>query len=417
MTEKKGYLKSFFKSGFFLHAALISSVMLTLLVASYEFGLLGTLMTQKHLISYVGIIVAIFAVVGILYLLISLKISHITLADAVYSAFIVVGALFTLYTAFYLKQFNIRRIVFSAAIFAVGLFLIVIRILSFKKLMKKDKAATLNNVKSYFSKVIYNFSMFGVIVTAGVTVCLAYIILNIAYGKNLKDSTFLIVAGICLIPLIVYALKGALDKRVNILDAFLLSGVISVPVVLIQIMRVAYSEMRLTLWAAVVCAYLVLYLFRFVRYDKNLKDKPIKIGCKCKIKNYYDAISSKHDPLLTIALGGFIAAVALTLLKGQAINDYLIKDGAFVFSLKGLPIMVVLIAAVGSLAFFAIVSLIGVKAKFVTAGDFFLGVCFIFTIFGFLTYFAYPSLLYLCLLIAFAVYCLIFTIARIVVVN
>ena len=409
MTEKKGYFKSFAKSGFLLHAAFITSVLLTLLVANYEYGLFNMLFTQKRLFTYVLVIISVFAVVGVAYLLVSLKISHVTLADAVYLSLAVVGVAYAIYTAAALGNFNARRILFAVIVFAVGVALLIVRAVTFNKLAAKEQSITLNKVKSYFTRVINEFSLLGVVLAAGVTVCVAYLVLNVSFGKNLKDTTYLIIAACCLLPLIAYAIKGALNRNVNIFDALLLSGVISVPVVLLQVLLVAYSQMRLAVWATVFCAYLVLYLFRFARYSVTpCQEKP----CKCALKGYYGEISKKHDPLLTLAIGGFIATVAITLLKGQAINDYLIKNGAFVFSLKGIPIMVVLAAAFLSLAFFALIPLIGVKKKNVFVGDFFLAICFTFVIFGFITYIAYPSPLYLYLLIAFAAYCVVMTVTR-----
>lgn len=412
MTEKKGYFKSFVKSGFLLHATLLAAVMFTLLVANYEYRLFYMLFQQKQLLKYVVIILSVFAVVGLAYLLISLKISHVTFADAVYFALIAVGVIFVFYTLIELGGFNVRRISFALITIILGAALLVYRVLSFKKLIKNEKTLVLNKVQSYFKHVINDFSLLGVLAFAGLTVCIAYLVLNISFGKNLKDATYLVIAVCCLLPLFAYAIKGALSKTVTIFDALLLSGAISAPVVLIQIVMVAYSQMRLTLWAAVLCVYLVLYILRFAVYSA----KPIeKATCKCQLKGYFGKITKDHDPLLTLAIGGFIATIAITLLKGQAINAYLIKDGAFVFSLKGIPIMVVLASAFLILAFFAAIPLIGIKKKEVFVGDFFLTICFAFVFFGFITYFAYPSPLYLYLLIAFAAYCVVVTITRMVI--
>ena len=412
MTAKKGYFKSFVKSGFLLHSTLITAVVFTLLVANYEYRLFNMLFSKEQQFNYVILVCSVFALFGLIYLFSNLKKSNVTFADAIYLSLIGVGAAFAIYVQLKLNGFNVRRTSFAIGTSSLGLLLLFIRAVSFKKINPKNKTLVMNKVQHYYRTVVNNYSMLGVLAFAGVTICIAYLVLNISFGKNLKDTTYLIVAGSCLLPLFFYALKSAFSKKVTVFDAFLLSGAISAPVVLAQILMVAYSQMRLTLWAAVFFAYLILYVLRFANYSAKPIDKKV---CKCSLKGYYGQISKNHDPLSTLAIGGFIATVAITLLKGQAINAYLIRNGAFAITLKGLPVLVVIAAATLTLAFFAAVALIGVKKKEVFVGDYLLSVCFAFVFFGIITYFAYPSPLYLHLLIAFAAYCLVMTVTRMVI--
>lgn len=416
---RKNYIKEFFKSGYLLHTALFTAVTLTLILASYELGLFGALYNSASVLTFAGIVIALFAVVGLAYFYISTKINKITLADAFYFTFALVGILYIIYTAAVLKSFNIRRILFPVILLVIGVAFIVLRVLSVVK-MSEEKDAPSNKVKSYYSAIVENYSLFAIIIAAGVCVCTAYIIFNIEFGQLLKDTTVLIMIGVCILPTLIYAAKSAVSKTITILDALLLSGIISFPVLLIQIFMVAYSELRLTIWAFAFLIYMILAIVRLVSFDKDAVKKPAcSIKCEnCGILKYFNCINKKHDPLITLAISGIIAGVALILLRGRAIQHYLLNSaGELTITLKALPILVTLAASLLSLAFFAIVALISVKAKHVTLGDYFLLQCTTFNVFGFLTLIAHPSPYMLWMLVAFTVYCIVLTVIRIKTVN
>jgi len=416
--EKKNYLKDLTKSGYLLIALLIASLAMTAFVVSYDYGLFATLYKFQKVLKYVIVVFAVFAVVTILYLVIGLRFKKTTLCDSFYLAMIIVGIAFFAYIGIAYGSFNVRRILVPVISLVVGLAFTTIRIVLYNKINKAKQEKNLDKIRSYFSEIVNKFSLFAIIVAAGIVVCVAYKLFNPDNnGRLLKNTNFLIVSIVCLVPLIVYSVKGTLVKHVTTFDALLLSGVVSLPAILIQILISSYSETSLTVWAIIVALYLVCVLVRFIRYTPSVS--AIKNTCSCKC--YFKSLFVKEDMLLAISIAGVIAFVAVKLLCSRALHNYLFDNGATLneikISLKALPTLVIAGSALAALAFFALMSLLGANKKTVGIGDFFLAICTLFVLFGFITLIAYPSSLYLYMLIAFAVYCLVMIIIRAIVVS
>lgn len=417
-TEKKNYLKDVTKGGYLLIAFLIASLAMTAFVMSYDYSLFGIIFKHKSVLKYVIVIFSVFAAVTLLYLIISLKFKKATLADSFYLAMIIVGIAFFAYIGIAYGTFNARRIVVPSVAVFLGIVFTVVRVICYNKVNAEKVKAPANKIKSYYSDILNKFSFFAMIVAAGIAVCIIYKLFNEESNyRILKNDNFKIMTAVCLLPLIVYAVKGALVKTVTMFDALLLTGVITLPATLIQLLMRVYSEVNLGIWAVVVALYLICLLLRFIKYDPNAK----RIAPICTSKCYVNALFKKHDMLLLLAISGVIAFIAMQLLCSRSLHTYLFENSVTLdkidISLKALPTLVIAVSALAALGFFAIMALLGVKKKSVGIGDAFLAICTLYVLFGFITLVAYRSSLYLYGLIAFAAYCLILIVIRAIVVN
>ncbi len=414
MNENRSYFKSFMKSGLLVFTLFITTLIMTLIYSNYQFKILSKFMHIDHLGTYIGVALILGAIIGFAYLLLNLKVKHLTLADAIYLALIITGLIFTACSIFFIGSFNTRRILFCTLTIGFGFILFIARVICFKHISQiAEKEKSYGKFRAYFAKLIDKYSLFSIALCAAITVCIVYLVFDIKFSRELKGDNYLIFACICLVPAFLYALKASFDKHVNLLDAFLLSGIISLPVILVQILVSDYSKSRVLIWVMLVVLFALFYGMRFVRFDKNATDREFGIKNGKKLIGYYEGIFAKFDAILAVAIGAIIALVVLTLLKGQAINDYLLHQDLLHIQPKSLPVIAVLATTLVALAFFAGLPLIGIKLKRHFVGDFTLAICVSFAIFGLLTLPVYPSPLYFYLLIIFTVYTFIISIVRV----
>lgn len=414
-TEKKNYFKDVAKKGYLIAALLLAMLAITGIVASYEFGLYGVVQATSHIMVFVTVVLAIVGLAILAFLIIGLKLKNPSIADAFYLAIVAFGIGFLLFVAIELKEFNLRRVLFAVIVLVVGAVLLTLRIASYEKANSEGKLKGSNNViKSYYSELINNYSFLSIIIIAGVSICAAYILFNKSIGVQLKYSEFYAVAIICIIPFFIYAIKAAFSKTVNVLDAFLLSGVVSFPVLFVQIFVTSYSPLRAILWGSALIVYLALTFIRYISYKPNAL--PAKF--KATDGNYFKTLFAKYDILLAIAIASVTALAGLIMLRTRAIQTYFFDaNSAINIVVRAIPYAVTLVASLVPLAFFALTALLSICKKSVGIGDFFLLICFCFVIFGFVLLIAHPSPWMIYLNSAFCLYTVVLTFIRSKIVN
>ena len=119
-AQTKTYFKDVAKKGYLLAAVLFAAVAFTAIVASYEYGLFGILINAVHAASYLQIALIIFSVIMLIYLVASLKVKHLTVADSAYIALCLIGVIFLFYTIIALNEFNARRVLFAVILIVLG---------------------------------------------------------------------------------------------------------------------------------------------------------------------------------------------------------------------------------------------------------------------------------------------------------
>ena len=416
-TVKKNYFKDVFKSGYLLIALLFTSIAMTAFVMSYDFGLFKLMFKFESVLKYVIVVFAVFAEIAFLYLIASLFSKKACFADAFYIAALLTGIAFFLYIQITYGSFNLRRILVPAIAGGLGILLLVLRIVLYYKVNLKSKT-TYSKFRLYYSEVFNKYSFFAIVVGAGLLVCFIYKFLNSeTIYKLLKNEKFELVSIICLIPLVVCSAISVFLRKVNFFDAFLHTGIITLPAVAVQINLRSYSEQNLIIWAIAVALFLICVIIRYARFTPNLKPAVIKCNSKCYLKQLF----ARSDMLVAMTISGLIAFIAIQLLVNRSIHNYLFENGVTLnkihISLKALPTIVLAGISLFILGFSALITLIGVKRKTACIADFFLAICTLFVLFGFITLIAYPSKLYLYGLIAFGTYCLIMIIVRAIVVK
>ena len=380
-ANNKTYFKDVAKKGYLLAAVFLAAVAFTAIVASYEYGIFGDLVSAIHAASYLQITLVLFLAITLIYLFASLKIKHLTVADSVYFALVLIGVAYLIYMLIGLNEFNTRRVLFAVIVIVLGAILTSLRSRDYLHAEHDGKIKrTTNEIKNYYLDVLNKYSVVGIVVAAGVTMCATYILFHTSLSSALKEIKYLIVAGICLIPSIIFLIRDARSKTVTLLDALLLSGIISMPMTGLQIFKLDFSPLRGVLWASVFGIYLIVTFVRYRNFDhqEEVSHKPV-----CGY--YFNSLFKNYDICAAFAIGGIIALAGSIILRKRLLQDMFFTNGQFDISIISIPSAIVIGTALISLAFFALTALIGIKNKKAHIGDFFLAICTSFVMFTFIT--------------------------------
>jgi hypothetical protein len=390
---KKCYGKDFAKSIYVLVAFLIATLTLTAFVASYEFGFFRTIYFVQHVLDFLIIAFAVVGVITLIYLLASLKARKITFADSAYLGLVLIGMFFFAYVCLAPitgGKFNLRRILFTAIPFGLGLILLVVRAIVYAKLSEKATKQTNNKMKNYYKEIFGKFSFIGILIASGVAFSFVYLVINSSNEKRYQDLPFLIALGVTLLPLIVYSVKSLFDKKVNMLDALLLTGIVTFPLSLIYIITSFFNETKTIIWAITFAVYIVATFIRYIRYDNKYVAPEKKAS-----RNYFKAVLAKTDVLGGLAVGGLIASAVIFLLCTSSIHAHIYTNATFELGLKSIPVAILLIAIFGSLLFFGFTTLCSIKRVNIGKADFFLSILTGFVLFSLIGLYAYyPSQLF-----------------------
>ncbi len=128
MDNNRNYFKTFFKSWNFVFALLLASLAMTIVGASYKYGLLNKILGDKQIFTFTAILFAIITVAVIVYMCLNLKNKKITIADSLYFALVFAGIIFFIFVGCVLKSFNLNRITIPITFLTVGIFFFTIRI-------------------------------------------------------------------------------------------------------------------------------------------------------------------------------------------------------------------------------------------------------------------------------------------------
>jgi hypothetical protein len=223
-----------------------------------------------------------------------------------------------------------------------------------------------------------------------------------------------------LVPFVVYAVKSSFNKKINLIDAILLSGLVSIPVLFVQVFSLSYTPLRICIMGSVTLAFLILTFIRLTTFDMTATlDKTLTpaCNCKCKVGFYYATLFKKFGFFSALAIASLIAIAALAMLGTYVVKNLFVQPELMQGPLKIIPIIVLLGACLLGLAFAAICALCSVASKKVCAGDYMLLICLLFCILGFVVYAAHLSPNFLKLLLPFTVYSVILSAVRIAVIE
>ena len=422
-ASKKIFVVELFKSlQNIILTLLFTSVAMTGILASYEFGLFGLLFKNTHLFKYAVIAFSIIAGFTLITMIFEIKSKKLTPFDSIFPAMILVSIAFVIYVSKHGGLVSTHRTVFFAVLLAVGVIAMIIRSVFFNPDDLPSAAeCRRNTLKNYYKTIIDKYSLFVILAIAAVCICAGYLMFNMSFARTLYKQKIDVVIGLLfLVPFIVYAIKSSLNKKINLIDAIILSGLISIPVITVQVFKLSYSPLRIGIIGSVIMAWLILTFVRYTTFDMRAtldKTATPACDCNCKIGFYYKTLFKKFGFFSALAIASLIALATLAMLGTYVVKTYFVNTDVIHAPLKIIPIAVVLGACLIGLGFSAIGALTAIFSKKVGAGDYLLLLCLLFCVLGFVVYAAHLSPNFLKLLIPFTVYCVVLTAIRIAVVQ
>ncbi len=397
MENRKNYFKNLLKSGHFVLALLISSLVMTFVVANYEYKFLSVFFANNHILSLITILFAVFAVVLLIYLCIEFKSKKPTIADSIYIALIVVGLAYFVYVGLVLKTFNLNRLIFPISSLVLGFLFLSIRTHYFYIDATRKPFVPKNKISQYYSALFSQYPFFAIVVISVACLFLSYFLTDDPIITVIKHKTTFIVCSICVLPTIIYAITKANSKTITVFDALACACILALPLILVKLVLLTYSPLKVCVWAVAFAIFIIYQIIRFQAFDITVNVQPQEKH------DYFSTLFAKYDIGLILSVGGLIATFSSLLIDGDLLHPlYDLKN--FHFDAYLIPIVVLTALSLFALIFFAFVPLFGLKKSHVGIIDLFLLFCLSFIIFSFIALISHPSILMLILLIAFLLY-------------
>ena len=397
-NKKPSYFISIFKNGYVIPALFISTLSLTVLCFGYNQNALDSIYANKNLFLFLTIAFGYFMLLSVLYLFFSTKKRHVSLADSLAFSYLFTGLFYALFLVVIAKDFNLYRLVFCGVLFLIGLIFSIVNGLSFAPDTKVKKIYyTIHSLSGYYSTLFKDFSFFGILLASFAFCCFAFLFNELNFMQSLQSKRFFFVVFTCLFPFVVYYSTSLSSKKIITFDAYLLSQIISMPILILHTVLINNAE-KVKLISCIVGIVIIIIstIFRYCLFDTSVTDfKTVNANSNWEIVNYLKRLFSKFNPLLMLAIGGLITVVSLlTLFRLTNYSKVVsINNGMVVFSLKALPFFFVNLVVYGTLIACGIISLVHIKSTDITSGDFTLGTLIAFTFFASVSLFVMPSVL------------------------
>lgn len=386
-NKKSSYFISIFKNGYLIPALFISTFSLTVLCFGYNQNALASIYVNKNLFLFLTITFGYFMLLSVLYLFFSTKKRHVSLADSLAFSYLFTGLFYALFLVGIAKDFNLYRLVFCGVLFLIGLIFSIVNGVSFSPDTKVKKIYyTSHSLSGYYSTLFKDFSFFGILIASFAFCCFAFLFNELNFIESLQNKSFFFVIFTCLFPFVVYYSTSLSSKKIIAFDAYLLSQIISMPVIILNTILINNAE-TVKLIACIVGIVLIIIstIFRYCLFDTSVTDlKTVNATSDWDIVNYLKRLFSKFNPLLMLAIGGLITVVSLlTLFRLDNFSKvFSIDNKTVIFSLKALPFFFVNLVVYGTLIACGTISLVNIKSTDITSGDFTLGTLIAFTFFA-----------------------------------
>ena len=406
MCKSKSYLKSLLTGINLVWVLTIASVMLTGIVASYDFGLFGSVVSSSNALSLAIILAGGFGLATLIYMLCNLKNSEISFADMLAGAFVFVGLFFFAYVFISTGSLNGRRIIAAALLVVVGVVYMLIRA-KCKKNEETEKTYENTSIKGYFATIFKKFSLpFIVLLTVAIS-CFTYLFFSANFVDNyLKGSRVVIAITVLFaMPLVISLFKKIGSKNVNILDALLIPIGAALIFSLISLILKDYSTKKMVVWTILLAVYVLVINNRLTKFDLSEKDATIK---PVESDSYANALLGTYNIFDILAISSTMALISAMILR----SGIILSGTANGLDVGFLPVFVLIIAIGCVIAYGCISALIGLKKKQIGCGDFWLGVLASFAVCGFISLMIYSSVLLGYMLVIFSVFVLILLLIR-----
>ena len=141
----KNYFNVFFKSWYFVLSLVLASLFITFVCASYSYGILNAILSNKVIFTVLIILFSILAVAVLVYMVLSLKKTRLTIADSLFFALILIGVAFFIFVSIAIKSFNVNRFATLITFLTFGIFFSTIRIHQYALNLTKTKEESKEN--------------------------------------------------------------------------------------------------------------------------------------------------------------------------------------------------------------------------------------------------------------------------------
>ena len=396
-AKKPSYFLSIFKNGFILPALFISALTLTVLCFGYKQNAYENIKSNQNLFLFLSIAFGYFMLISVLYMFFSTKKKHVSLADSLAFSYLFTGLFYALFLLLVAKDFDLFRLIFCGVLFLIGLAFLIVNGISFNPNAKiKNIYYTSHSISGYYSTIFKDFSFFGILLSSFAFCCFAFIFNEANFLEALQNKRYFFVVFACIFPFILYYSTSLSSKKIIAFDAYLLSQIIAMPVVVAHTIIINDAKLeKLIICIVGIVIILVSTILRYYLFDTSVTDfKNVNTNSDWEIVNYIKRLFSQFNPLLMLAIGGLLSFVSLLSLFRLS-NYYKVAsliNGSLIFDLKALPFFFVNLVCYGTLIASGIISIVNIKSNDVTSGDFTLGILLSFIFFASLSLFVVPSI-------------------------
>ena len=381
----KSYFRDFFIKLYFIPALFFTAGFLTILFANLEFGFLRSL--NYNVLNYIVFFCFFYALILAVYVLSNIRKKTLSVSDCISFALGLTAMVYLFYVLVILKKYNIYRIIVFFALFVLSVISIVFRAIKYSPEIKTNTIFyTKNSLNGYFHALNKHYAFFGIILFAIVLSCISFIMMRKPYALPIDSPyryRYLVLLGV----IFLFLVFGASFKKVTLLDAGLVSGVISAPTALAYILIVADGDFRknlLTYFLIAIGVVLFIFIVRFLSFDISKIDKSSLVKHDDKrIKNYIGKYSRKFGFFVTIATASATALLTVFFSDYWVISDYSF-GGHYVYTI--VPVLIPIFTVYATMLVGLILSLTNFKSKKITFGDFFTVFNIFFALAGFLVF-------------------------------
>lgn len=410
------YLKNLFKLRNLLPTLLLTALAVTAIALNYEFHIFRQFFDRKKLFTVIIVAVSLVCAVGLGYFIASVKNKKIVFADHVCFAMVLTAIALLIYNLVKFKTVNVRPLFVIIAALIIGIAFIILHAKYFdENAVSSEIAYTKNCMSGYFATVFAKYSFISIVLTAILTVCGLYLVLNPTFRISVRPvfeqhPALLYVLYIAIGLTALYLGTSAFSKKIVPSDVLFLSSIISLPISLTQIL-VLYpkAEGSLLAWAILTALVLIFGIVRFLRFDVTVTtDKPSN-------GSYFKQLFAKYNFLFVLSLSSIIVSIVAVTYKARLLqNSFNFKNGTFNPQLKFIILSIVGIAIIAFGIYAFVTSVLNLKSERVTVGDLMLSVLTVTALFA-LSFFAFSHVTWIlvCIVCGLAA-CLILLVARLV---
>lgn len=399
-TKKPCHLKEMLRNGYALYALLLTAILTTVSVIAIDFDYLSTFRAIPGLKYYLAITFSLIGLTVLLYLIFRAKTKCVSFADCIANTMFLSAGIVGAYAYFLAKKGTLAFFIIDGAILVIGLFFsILFAIRREKRNEKREIIFTKNSMVGYYTSVFRKYRFIGVLSLAILSVSGSFLLFNSGFlgfaTQFIKDTPLL--RYLIIVSIVIFGAWLAIDasrQRVSVIDAFLLSNIVTIPVTFAQIYFMNELNLsQLTAWAIYIGVILIVSLVRFLSFDitVNYTQKDLES------KTYVSAFFKKVNPLAILAVAALIITVSVFCYVSNVYGIGVVFEESklTIFAIEMWPLTAITFAGAATVVVGFLMSLLCIGAKRVCVVDFFVNLNLILGICACIGYIWIPEFIYI----------------------